>query len=110
MLRNRGRFARWEQDRERGCLDYQMRNGQMYPPKLLATPASPRKPLDVRAEFDGLHDERILRQIFGLSAPERSDEHFAVGLEHGNSTVGNSLFNALFLREDHRRCEPPLGR
>ena len=108
MLRNRGRFARWEQDRERGCLDYQMRNGQMYPPKLLATPASPRKPLDVRAEFDGLHDERILRQIFGLSAPERSDEHFAVGLEHGNSTVGNSLFNALFLRE-HNRVAKIIG-
>lgn len=113
LLRNRGRFARWEQGRERGFLDYQMRedkNGkpQMYPPQILNKPIAPRRPLDLRPEFDGLHDERVLRQIFGLGAAERSAEHFAVGLEHGNSTVGNSLFNALFLRE-HNRVAKIIG-
>lgn len=61
-------------------------------------------PLAVKAQFDGLHDERIVRWIF-----KKAQHHingyetlFAVGLEHGNATLGNTLLNTIFLREHNR--------
>ena len=115
LLRRRCRFAPYEQGRERGYLDYQIRSGQMYPPKLLSAPIEPPKDvgkpwpkLNIRREFEGLHHEPTLREIVRRGKPERSIELFAVGLEHGNSTIGNSVFNTLFLRE-HNRVAKLIG-
>ena len=40
--------------------------------------------------------------ILGDAADERKDFVFAVGLEHGNSTIGNTVMNVVFLREHNR--------
>jgi len=104
---------------ERGFLGYRNINGEIYPPQLLAKPIQrrpspiPNEPdgleqLQFQEGFDGLHDERILREILRRSAPKRSTDLFAVGLEHGNATIGNSVFNTLFLRE-HNRVAKVIG-
>jgi prostaglandin-endoperoxide synthase 2 len=59
--------------------------------------------LAFKPEFDGLFDERfVIDTILGSTPDERKDSVFAVGLEHGNSTIGNTLLNTLFLREHNR--------
>ncbi len=60
--------------------------------------------------FAGLHDERFLLDvILGDVADERKDFVFAVGLEHGNSTIGNTVMNVVFVRE-HNRTAGELQR
>lgn len=89
---------------EKGFLEYELFDGAMFPPTLLEAPVQAGQVLPIKPRFEGLHDERLLRLIFaGIDAKEmRSDQLFAVGLEHGNSTVSNSLFNVIFLREHNR--------
>lgn len=83
-----------------GCLRSQMIDGEEFPEFLLSeAPTEPNKPLPIKPEFDGLHDERILRHIFrSTTTPERYKTLFATGLEHSNSTLGNALLNVVFLR------------
>jgi prostaglandin-endoperoxide synthase 2 len=40
----------------------------------------------------------VIGTILGNAPDERKDFVFAVGLEHGNSTIGNTIMNVLFLR------------
>lgn len=94
----------------KGTLKCQMIGDEEFPAPLLAHPPSsprapndetPRAPLTFASPFAKLyHDESLLRSIFA-SAIHNEDGYenlFACGLEHGNSTIGNSLFNTLFLR------------
>jgi prostaglandin-endoperoxide synthase 2 len=85
-----------------GRLKSQVIDGEQYPVFLF----QPRKhggPLKFKPEFKGLFDERfIIDTLLGDVPDERKDSVFAVGLEHGNSTIGNTVMNVLFLREHNR--------
>jgi prostaglandin-endoperoxide synthase 2 len=85
-----------------GRLKSQLIDDQEFPHHLL-TDRADGEPRRFRPEFEGLHDERfVIDTVLGGAADERSDQVFAVGLEHGNATIGNTLFNVLFLREHNR--------
>lgn len=88
----------------KGCLKSQDIKGEEYPAYLLTAPSPALQPLQINDEFKGLHDEPLIRAVFGQAAtqPARHGAMFAVGLEHGNSTLGNSLMNTIFLREHNR--------
>jgi prostaglandin-endoperoxide synthase 2 len=63
-----------------------------------------------KPEFDGLFDPTYINEVILRSAPEEhKDTFFAVGLEHGNSTIGNTIMNIVFLRE-HNRVAAILAR
>lgn len=93
-----------------GRLKSQHINGDEYPVFLFEPRAPGERPV-FKAEFrsaDGnprasLHDEDFLIDVILGDAPDsRRDAVFAVGLEHGNSTIGNTLMNVVFLREHNR--------
>lgn len=92
-----------------GHLKSQFINGQEYPPFLF----EPRKPggtLTFKNEFQGLHDnEFLMTRILGDCPDNRKDSVFAVGLEHGNSTIGHTILDTVFLRE-HNRIADLLAR
>lgn len=98
-------MLRLKSEKDRGCLKFDESEDGEFPPKILssAKPGAGGK-LAVKREFSGLHDERVLRRIFlGFAdKKERMESLFACGLEHGNSTIGNSLMNTIFLREHNR--------
>ena len=57
----------------------------------------------IKPEFKGLHDEDWLLDVLLAGVSDRQkDLFFAVGLEHGNSTVGSTALDVLFLREHNR--------
>ena len=57
----------------------------------------------------GLYTEANFERVWG-SAPDEARRHaFAVGLEHGNSTIGQAAMNALWVRE-HNRTAAILAR
>ncbi len=86
---------------EGGRLASQQIDGQEYPPFLLER--TPSGAFAVRPQFKGLHDETWLLDVLLADVGDRQKElFFAVGLEHGNSTVGSTAFNVLFLREHNR--------
>jgi prostaglandin-endoperoxide synthase 2 len=84
-----------------GRLKSQQIDGEEYPPFLFErTPGGSHA---VRPEFDGLHDEEFLMKVLLRDVSERQkDLFFAVGLEHGNSTVGSTALDVVFLREHNR--------
>jgi prostaglandin-endoperoxide synthase 2 len=85
-----------------GRLKSQTIEGAEYP-VFLFQPRKPGGPLAFKPEFHGLFDERFVIDTVLRSAPDdRLDFVFAVGLEHGNSTIGKTIMNALFLREHNR--------
>ena len=85
-----------------GRLRTQRIAGDEYPDYLFQ-PRPPGGPLVVKATYAGLHDERFLTMVILGDAPdERKDFIFAVGLEHGNSTIGNTVMNVVFVREHNR--------
>ena len=85
-----------------GRLKSQTINGEEYP-VFLFNERAPLEPLSFKPEFTGLFDERfVIDTILGGAPDDRKDTVFAVGLEHGNSTIGNTVMNVLFLREHNR--------
>ncbi|CRK49983.1 putative cyclooxygenase-2 [Rhodococcus sp. RD6.2] len=85
-----------------GLLDSQFVNGEEFP-KFLFAEREPGGELFFDPKFEGLHDrEYLLNTILRACPDERKDSVFAVGLEHGNSTIGNTVLNVLFLREHNR--------
>jgi prostaglandin-endoperoxide synthase 2 len=87
---------------EGGRLKSQLIDGEEFP-VFLFQPREPGEPLSFKPEFEGLYDERfVIDTILGNAPEDRKDFVFAVGLEHGNSTIGNTLLNTLFLREHNR--------
>jgi prostaglandin-endoperoxide synthase 2 len=85
-----------------GRLKSQLIEGEEFP-VFLFQERSPGEPLAFKPEFEGLFDERfVIHTILGDAPDERKDSVFAVGLEHGNSTIGNTILNTLFLREHNR--------
>jgi prostaglandin-endoperoxide synthase 2 len=85
-----------------GRLKSQVIAGEEYPAFLFA-PRQPGGPLVFKDEFVGLHDAAFITDWILNSAPEeQKDTFFAVGLAHGNSTIGNTVMNTVFLREHNR--------
>ena len=89
--------------RQRGRLKSQLIDGEEFPVFLFEPRDRRRTAGDQAASSSGLHDERfVIDVILGDAPDDRKDQVFAVGLEHGNSTIGNTIMNALFLREHNR--------
>jgi prostaglandin-endoperoxide synthase 2 len=84
-----------------GRLKSQLIDGQEYPPFLLER--TPGGGYAIKPEFKGLHDEDWVLDVLLAGVSDRQlDLFFAVGLEHGNSTVGSTALDVLFLREHNR--------
>lgn len=58
--------------------------------------------LVVKEEFRVLHDPDRLAVVFANLTDVQRAAVFAVGLEHGNSVIGHSMLNVLFIREHNR--------
>src|SRR6478752_4891540 len=85
-----------------GRLKSQQINGEEFP-VFLFQERDPGAPLAFKPEFDGLYDERfVIDTILGSAPDESKDSVFAVGLEHGNATIGSTILNTLFVREHNR--------
>ena len=88
-----------------GRLKSQLIDGEEYPEFLFEPRAAGARPI-TKPEFAGLHDEQLIIDTILDGAPEnQKDNFFAVGLEHGNSTIGNTVLNTVFLREHNRIAE-----
>ncbi len=84
-----------------GRLKSQQIGDEEYPPFLFQR--TPGGEYIIKPEFQELHDEEFLTQILLKGVPDQQkDLFFAVGLEHGNSTVGSTALDVLFLREHNR--------
>ena len=82
-----------------GRLKSQRIGDEEYPASLFEQTADgPR----VKPEFDGLYTKDNLERVFRSASDAHKLNAFAVGLEHGNSTIGNTVMNTLFLREHNR--------
>ncbi|SDJ10186.1 prostaglandin-endoperoxide synthase 2 [Frankineae bacterium MT45] len=87
---------------EGGRLKSQLIDGEEYP-QFYFQPREPGADLVVKPEFVGLFDENfVLNVILGDAPDDRKDSFFAVGLAHGNSTIGNTIMNIVWLREHNR--------
>ncbi|MGA9857629.1 MAG: peroxidase family protein [Solirubrobacteraceae bacterium] len=85
-----------------GRLKSQTIAGEEYPEFLFA-PRAAGAPVVFKPEFEGLFDPAFITDVILRSAPEaQKDTFFAVGLEHGNSTIGNTVMNVVTLREHNR--------
>ncbi|MEM7299509.1 MAG: peroxidase family protein [Pseudomonadota bacterium] len=84
-----------------GCLRSQVIEGEEFPDFILSrAPTKREKKLPIKTRFECLHDERVLRHIFKRTkTAKRYKMLFATGLEHSNATIGNALFNTIFLRQ-----------
>ncbi|MEX0338722.1 MAG: peroxidase family protein [Arenibacterium sp.] len=110
ILRFRAKDPGYDPERDKGTLKSQWIDGEEFPAKLLAEvpehpnapdDTSPRSPLTFVEGFGALYeDEKLVRSIFASAIQNANgyESLFACGLEHGNSTIGNSLFNTIFLR------------
>jgi prostaglandin-endoperoxide synthase 2 len=87
---------------EGGRLKSQVIDGEEYP-VFLFKPRAAGDPIVFKPEFAALFDEQFITDVILRSAPEeQKDTFFAVGLEHGNSTIGNTVMNVVWLREHNR--------
>jgi heme peroxidase len=88
-----------------GHLKSQLIDGEEYPAFLFQS-REPGGPLVFKAEFDGLFDPAFITDVILAGAPDdRKDSFFAVGLEHGNSTIGSSMLNIISVREHNRLAD-----
>ena len=110
LLRCHASDKGYVEERDKGTLKSQWIDGEEFPAKLLAKAPThpnaaddpePRTELSFEQGFGKLYeDERLVRSIFSSAIHNTNgyERLFACGLEHGNSTIGNSLFNTIFLR------------
>lgn len=100
-------LLRLKDEQDPGCLRYSKGADGEYPAFLLTGDlySSKTGELVFASPFKELHkNEPLLRFIFRSigNDKKRYKTLFACGLEHGNSTIGNSLLNTIFLREHNR--------
>ena len=82
-----------------GLLKSQMIDGEEYPVHLFE---EVNGELRVKPEFDGLYTDANFQRVFTFASDAHKRNCYAVGLEHGNSTMGNTVMNVLFLRQHNR--------
>ncbi len=82
-----------------GRLKSQQINGGEYPAPLFEDTG---QGVRLKPEFEGLYTKDNFDRVFANVSDADKMTCFAVGLEHGNSTMGNTLMNTLFLREHNR--------
>lgn len=85
--------------KEGGRLKSQTIDGEEYPAPLFEERGGQ---VVLRPEFENLYSEENFNRVFANADDGHKKNCFAVGLEHGNSTLGNTLMNTLFLREHNR--------
>jgi prostaglandin-endoperoxide synthase 2 len=85
---------------ENGFLKSQIINNEEFPAHLFEETAS--GVVQIKAEFVGLYTEANVQRVFARASKEHKLNCFAVGIEHGNSTMGNTLMNIIWLREHNR--------
>jgi len=84
-----------------GRMKSQMIKGEEFPAFLFERTAGGASA--VKSEFEGLHDAEFLVNVLLRDvSQDQKDLFFAVGLEHGNSTVGSIALDIVFLREHNR--------
>ncbi len=87
----------------RGRLRTQYIDGQEYPTNLFVDADGK---IDIEQRYKDLYAPVNFQRVYLNTEKPWSDEQkrhaFAVGLEHGSSTLGNSLMNTLFMREHNR--------
>jgi len=83
-----------------GRLKSQLIDGEEYP--MFLEPKIVGDELVVNEDFKGLHRESSLRPFVDAYPEDQRRLMFAVGLEYGNSTIGHTILNTVFLREHNR--------
>jgi prostaglandin-endoperoxide synthase 2 len=86
-------------ERQGGRLKSQSIDGEVFPAPLFEEHDGAMR---LRPEFQDLYSEANFARVFRNADDAHKRTCFAVGLEHGNSTLGNALMNTLFLREHNR--------
>jgi prostaglandin-endoperoxide synthase 2 len=84
-----------------GFLKSQIIDNEEFPAHLFEETASGGG-VHIKLEFAGLYTESNMQRGFANASKEHKLNCFAVGLEHGNSTMGNTLMNIIWLREHNR--------
>ena len=82
-----------------GRLKSQMIDGEEFPVPLFEDRGGR---LELHPDFTDLYSEANFKRVFANADDAHKRTCFAVGLEHGNSTLGNTVMNTLFLREHNR--------
>ncbi|MGD1880121.1 MAG: peroxidase family protein [Kiloniellaceae bacterium] len=82
-----------------GRLKSQIIDGEEFPASLFEARGGA---MELKPEFQDLYSEANFNRVFAHADDAQKRASFAVGLEHGNSTIGNALMNTLFLREHNR--------
>ena len=82
-----------------GRLKSQTIDGEQFPAPLFVEIADG---LVLDPELEGLYSKDNFDRVFRGASDLHKRNAFAVGLEHGNSTMGNTLMNILFHREHNR--------
>lgn len=92
-----------------GRLETQVRNGEEWPAALFEADGSLRAKYRYTPEVSeeqpaiaGLYSKGNFDRVYDHWPLEERAAAFAVGLEHGNSTLGNTVMNTLFVREHNR--------
>ena len=85
--------------RQGGRLKSQTIDGEEFPAALFERTADG---VALRPEFKSLYSDANFTRVFAHADDAHKLDCFAVGLEHGNATLGNALMNTLFLREHNR--------
>lgn len=89
-----------------GKLKYQIMEGEIFPPYLFnVEETTTGNWVFASEEFEKLHPRYALDFVFNNVPEERLKRMFAVGLEHGNSSIGYTILNTIMLREHNRICD-----
>lgn len=108
-------LLRAKDSRHRGRLKWQEIDGEVLPAPLFKKNAEGE--WDLRQEYafraptledpgsPGLYTQANFKRVFPDNAPSKRELAFAVGLEHGNSTIGQVVMNTIFLREHNRTAD-----
>lgn len=88
---------------EGGRLRTQEINGEIWPAPLFEANGNGEIQLADRFAVEpGLYTEVNFERVYNDWSDDQKRFAFAVGLEHGNSTVGQAVMNTLFVREHNR--------
>lgn len=107
------RLLRALDPRHPGRLKFQMIGEEMWPSSLFqevngSWEIKPeylrRDPSGTEPGSPGLYTAANFARIFGTAGDDVKSVAMAVGLEHGNSTIGHVVMNTIFLREHNRNA------